>query len=539
MRKTQKKTVLLLVLCLVFSMLSVPAYAADEAADPYAYKYEGTSVETSSHRFTFQWMRGDTEWERVRNKNHAANIFRLAGPDGDTEAAYCADFLISAVSGAEYKRINLEDSTYYSDAAARHIRGIMNEGYWYTWTSADLSEAEAAANAWIAGHEPGSIPADTPLPGDAEDAVEPILGLTADEALLATQLAVWAFANTEGDGFWVKYYESFASGVEGQYDYSELPNNVKAFRNYLIHQGSEGAAPEDIVFSDQYFVTEHVIFSGKTDEGPTYDVTVKFRLAAPVDERDELKLTAELADREPLRFALNGGNALTPDEAGYYTVKFTGVTEEETEVGVRLVISGKQYVDGVYFYEAKPTDGDDARETSQNLVGRAEGMTLVSAETLLQLEAGTQTVALHKIDSETERPLAGAEFDLYAEKAGDYLLVYSGLKTDKKGDIYITDLPEDYNYYFVETKAPEGYEAGNGEYIPAEAVMDGEEPEPAVVTNTKSAESVPDPGDDPSRPAPDGTYQTGDEFDKHVYMGLMVLGVLAMIAAGVRLRKFN
>ncbi|MFT8357665.1 SpaA isopeptide-forming pilin-related protein, partial [Bifidobacterium aquikefiri] len=65
----------------------------------------------------------------------------------------------------------------------------------------------------------------------------------------------------------------------------------------------------------------------------------------------------------------------------------------------------------------------------------------------------TGSVVLTKTDSDTDKPLAGAVFDLYS-KAG--VLVKSGLSTDSKGQISYDGLkPGD--YYFKEVSAPAGY----------------------------------------------------------------------------------
>ena len=554
MNKKRRKRLIALAACLVICLGCMPVCAADAATgtadnsgsvaqNPYVYRYEGASTETSSHHFTFQWMRGDTPWEKVRNRYLSANIFQLVNTGGgETELVYCADFLTTIASGTDYRRINLEDSTYYNDTAAAHIRGIVQKGYWHDWTSADLASAEAAANNWLEAYGSSGAQTGAYLPGDAEEEVEAISGLTSDQALLATQLAIWAFANTEGDGYWIKFYESFATDQSGVYDYAELPNNVKAFRKYLLHQQSVSLAPEDIVFSDQYFVTDSVIFSGKIGESSKYDLTVKVKLAAPVDERDELTLTAKLADRDVESFPITGEDALVPDAGGYYSIRLTGVTQEEADAGLTLTINGYQYTEGVYFYEAEPTGSDSGRETSQNLVGKAQGMTAVLAEADLDIDLGSRTVTLYKVDSETQEHLPGAEFELYAEKDGMYQLVFEGLVTDENGKIAVGGLPEGYEYYFKETKAPDGYEITEDGYIEAKE-SDGDEEEPIYVNNTRQKEELPGPEDgtikpgDPGDSSHGGTHRTGDDFNMEVYLALMVAGLLAMIMAAVRLRN--
>ncbi|WP_257611084.1 MSCRAMM family protein, partial [Oenococcus oeni] len=70
----------------------------------------------------------------------------------------------------------------------------------------------------------------------------------------------------------------------------------------------------------------------------------------------------------------------------------------------------------------------------------------------------TGSVLLNKIDSDTGNPLQGAVFDLYKS---DGTKVASNLTTDANGQIKVSDLKPG-SYYFVESKAPNGYNFNSG-----------------------------------------------------------------------------
>lgn len=577
MNRRKKAMVLILAFIIGVGLITVPAHFSSVSAgenDIYVYKYEGGSKASSKHHFTFQWYNDSSAWERVRNRHHKTQIFELVNTTdaNDTAFAYCSDFINSAIAGSMYKRINLEDSTYYNEAAAEHIRAIMDKGYWYTWTDADLQAAEAAANQWLDTYDPAAFSTAAYMPGDAEEPVNKISGLTADEALMATQLAIWAFANTEGDGFWIKYYESIMPEViededNIRYIIQELPDNVKTFRKYLIHQQARQASPKELVLTDDYFITTSAVFTADADGDTKYDVTALFKLAADIDARDQLTITATAGDNESRTYSLNGSSPMARSANDYYAVTIEDVSMQDIEQGITLSIDGKQWTSGICFYEAQAGENDSAREVSQNLVGRYEGLTPAAATFSLTAEVKEGELDLFKYDASTtvpmedadclidgqpRRALGGAVFDLYVMIDGEYILIDSGLVSGDDGNIHVTGLPEGYEYYFKETAAPEGYEISNTGFIKASVAGSREEATTVFVGNCEQADipinpdETPDPTEptDPTTPSDPSSGEvveptrTGDFTNMSKYIGILLIA-LAVMGFAIRRPEYD
>lgn len=551
MKQNLKKLfALLLTISMVAGMLSTVSFAEGEGGDPgtdpgvqefdpYIYKYDRSHfADVANFSYSARSGRSDipTGWDPAEHsvsdaseldnsvwydrfdvtRHHSVRMFGLDRTDGKTEevapVGYCVDFVYSVVDQHLYKRMNLEDSTYYSDDAAEYIRGVFQNGYWVDWTDADVQAAEDAANEWLdtviqeeevdpetqeviqpevrnKDKTPWNPPSRTkvPYPGDAEDAVGLIENLTAQEAQIATQMAIWGLSYVNGgvNTYWVDFVKSGAAktytgysyipdGTSG-YELSEFSNNIQAFRKFLLHQQAEPMNRDDIVFSNDYFVTNSAVFTTGNLDGLTYDVSLRFKLAGEIMEEDALTVTATLGSKSET-ITLGGENGAEADANGYYTINFKSVSAEEAELGeIALSLTGEQYVEGVYFYQAKPTNGS-ARTSSQNLVGKAKGTTPVSAEATFTFDVGSKDATLTKYDGDTvvsaessnaiqiggvegewHPLLPGAVFGLYAKIDGEYVLVQGDLVTDANGRITVTGLADGYNYYFKEIAAPDGY----------------------------------------------------------------------------------
>lgn len=515
-KKLKRLFAMLLAVSMTMSLLSVTAFAEEETdgeiqtptetevVDPYIYYYNSYDVNVSPH-----FIGSAGHWTmlfRLDDENlgaiNEADRQRVGAP------AYCSDIDTALVRHLAYKRINLEDSSYYDDDAAASIRGIFEYGYWPGW---DLSAAVEAANDWLedenitvsTGDQATDPETGDPIVDENGDPVMEVVqaeikNMTNAEALTATQAAIWHFANDVDAGDLAYNITGSESYMKNNcdsttydpvsVDYTEgsrdtTGDNINLFTQYLINQKAVAPDEDEILFSDSSFVSTSAAFTTAGDTN--YDVTVAFKLVGEVEDEDDLTITATLGTNTITKTL--GSNGLAPNEHGDYIIVFEDISYEdidtEDERKVTLNLSGTQQANGVYFYEAKPSEGESGRDISQNLVGKYTGTTIVSATAEVSFDVGTKEIALYKYDASRETELGenettvtvketayaaleGVTFDFYAKDSGGatYLLK-TDLKTDAKGMISIKDLPVGYDYYFVETATLAGYKCTEGNHF--------------------------------------------------------------------------
>lgn len=397
----RKILTLILTICLLFSSL---AYAETNL---YEYKYNGGSFDPS-YKIDFRWINADNEPLGSWNTGVTLHLIKLE--KGELQIpTYCCDFESLVTVGTAYRRLNLEDASYFDEDEAAYIRGIFSYGYWDSGDEVELANTLGISD------------------------------LTAAEAMAGTQLAIWNYANFSVPGLHVEYR---TSGKE------VLDANVKAVMDYLLTKSAQKATLDEILFTDEVVSTHAIITE---DNGVNYDVIVKFKLVST--NTKDIVLTAKLGE-DVKTFNLS---EMIQEEDGYYKIVFSNVTESGT---IELSVEGTQSTNSVYFYEPK-----EGRDASQNLVGWATDDTQVNAQSNLQFGFGTKTIKLIKVDKDTELPIANVVFNLYTNVDGDYVLVKSNLVTDSQGMIEVNGLSDEYEYYVKEISAPTGYDIVT-DYLP-------------------------------------------------------------------------
>lgn len=280
------------------------------------------------------------------------------GSGANYEVLYCCDADTGYATGIHYKRINLEDSTYYSNAAADKIRAIVSISYPFK------SEAEMKSILKSKGF------------ADADK-------LTRGEIISGVQSAIWYFANNNNGIYrysqtfdvatnsqWGSVMHDFAkAGIETRWWNTgkrvftvngEVGDRINALREFLIALPGVDAKAGQIVITN-----------------------LEIKDIAPVEKADgiyRVSLDAKLnkkankkTDDVTLTVTVNGTAVYTKSDFNGNGVNMT--VEAKNGDVIEVVVAGTQILDtGVYFYE--PEGG---REKSQSLVGVARGETAVHA----------------------------------------------------------------------------------------------------------------------------------------------------------------
>ncbi|MBQ3009856.1 MAG: Cys-Gln thioester bond-forming surface protein [Oscillospiraceae bacterium] len=358
-----------------------------------------------------------------------AQNFMLMDKEGNRVFAYCSDAQTGAVNGKWYSVSNLEDSDYYTPEAEGHIRSIALNGYWGTSDIAkedgsyEMGSLENIKAQMIEAINNGEIERyvlvpvrDTSTEGAGKiqvdengdpiyyeekmDLLEVLSGMTAGEALLATQAAIWSFANgsqgaTSGiDGAvvitpdWYRNHQIGYSKNEGEHLDDAAGIRVAAMYEWLMNL--EETEQKTVVINEKNFVKDVSLSIGDkvsdakenqddNKDNDVYNSDLNFKLAFIPGEKDDLLVQITYTDLDgndvTVIKRLAGENAegqsyedIKPEADGSYVLKGLKLSENK-DFAFDLRLEGAQYLeDGVYLYQAV-----GGRDISQTFVGVAQG----------------------------------------------------------------------------------------------------------------------------------------------------------------------
>ncbi len=316
---------------------------------------------------------------------------------GEHFPTYCGDIHITAVQGTDYRRLNLEDSSFSASSAGK-IRAILQNGFYIIpidgETDADHAARVSAKTAELA----------------AASGAE---GLTTGEAIAATQAAIWQIIHGPELSFpkFCRYvfnptntkYGSLCSYNELRYKNNALINStIETAFNYLISLNPV-AATEKTVSPASFTDLNDPVFTENADG--SYDISVTTTVDVEIKAADTLTLTAQLNEVYTASVELvNGEQTLT---LTLHNVPAALISEDIT-----LAISGYQTSKGYFFFDAV---GD--RRASQSMVGYDDSRLPVYASVLAAEDRilninKTANVAIGN-DSFAKKPLSNIAFDIF------------------------------------------------------------------------------------------------------------------------------
>ncbi len=451
----------LIITSLLIAMMSISGYAEDTETKPPNIWYGNEvsyDVSAGQNGYTFQSVYPARAYEM---SNHMVSAGAghsipqtLVMIEADREYVWCPDsvytfgasnyevlYCCDADTGCEdkiyYKRMNLEDSTYYDEEAAAHIRAIITNSY--PFVSLEQMKANLAGEGFAEANK-----------------------LTRAEVISAVQTAVWAYSN---DADLLKYSQTFH--VPDNSQWGEVFHDFTNEMDVWWSTGKRVISDDETVGARIDALAAHLKSKDKmyAEDHQIVITELKILDAVPIQEKEGIYNVL-------IRVVLNNGGSSVQDNVHIrILVDGAEVGSVKAEPGKRVydmtipveagqtleaIVSGTQILpEGVYFYQ--PEGGDDV---SQSLVGVAAGAAEVYAKTsvkpdLPQENQVTADLKLQKIGASGEK-LSGAVFELSAVKNGTPYTV-SSYAVDTNGQLTVENLLPGI-YQIKERTAPEAHQ---------------------------------------------------------------------------------
>ncbi|MBP3702027.1 MAG: SpaH/EbpB family LPXTG-anchored major pilin, partial [Lachnospiraceae bacterium] len=336
---------------------------------------------------------------------------------------------------------NLEDSSYYDEGVEKHLRAVVENGYWGSAqgtgsipaivASLKAAIAEGEIEDYIVTTKTETVTDENGQETEITDEVwlsEMIDGMTPGEALDATASAIWHWAN-QG----VADDIVFTGVVRGSENNDRVRDARRlAYYNWLINLQPREA--HSVIVNEDNFIqnvdikVDEIVTASADGKSDVFDADLTFTMGVAPNEGDDLLLEITHPDKSgdnvTVIYRLAGTNAegqnytvLTPVN-GVYTIDGLELAENQ-KFDVEMRIFGEQELErDVYFL----TTG--TREGSQSMITLAEGthkvdITLAADVIFNADEIPQRVLKFHKTtkvgegEDAVNYPLEGIEFDIY------------------------------------------------------------------------------------------------------------------------------
>lgn len=262
------------------------------------------------------------------------------GPFAST-SVYCFDAITDGHPAHKYRRINLEDATYFSNEKAQRLRAVLRNSFPY---ETDMEALEERINEWN--------------PATDSNAID----LTEAECITATQSVIWHITNnveirkpyletvkTRFETYNCMYPEYLLDPVKAS---DSNATNISLLCDYLLDLEPEEA--DETVISNNSFLNEEIVYFTDIDK-----TLLTAEIEANIAENSEIYLVTEYKGFKSEKILLKDG-------IQEYGILFDGKIDDSNIV---LTLSGKQYAEDVFLYEPYYEDGETARSASQTMAG--------------------------------------------------------------------------------------------------------------------------------------------------------------------------
>ena len=344
---------------------------------------------------------GNTTWTPSGEYEHGVSNY---------DVTYCCDYTTDLVWGSDYKRINLEESEFFGEEAAKHIRAIVTNSYPFV-------SIEEMKEGLIEG-------------GLSESYVN---SLTRADIIGAVQMAIWRYSNSDlitekTAGYYASLSVTKNTGVyfTPLHDYSneiwdwfpgkrtKTYDSRAAYRvdnliYYLCNLEGIEASEDNIVVSDIKVGRQDIL---SLSEG-LYSVGLHVILSSGCQADDDIKLrVVSYHEDEEGNIVETATNAAMVGSSKEYAISIAA-KEGDT---IKVYVEGTQNLEkGVYFYEA-----EGGYKASQSMVGVCEGATPIYAEAEFVLERDVDMgIRIYKKSSKDKAPISDITFHVYNVEPGE------------------------------------------------------------------------------------------------------------------------
>ncbi len=393
MKKMKRLFSLMMVVIMMLSMtLNVSADTTGyEPTESYVLNYAGVYEGAKWQYFSPYWPAFTFDGYSDYTQSISFSLYDTR--NAEAFPVYCTDLDTGLAANSDFRRLNLEDSTYAA-AGAGVLRSIMLNGFPKKTTS-DLGAAAGVEN------------------------------LTVGEAVAATQAAIWQIAHGErveftnfvrtidtdwspdGTEHYAECNAEIVNGYAAEENKALIASHIEAVFNYLINLAP--TSPAQVAVSNASFKNWGTPVVTKNETTGNYDVTVEATIDVVKTTNDKLTVTAILGD--------NFANATLENGTNNVELKIENVPASVAKGEVKLAIDGTQTVEDVFLFDAEGERGE-----SQSLIGYLGNQLPVHAEVVVENERiiniNKSTKVVTGADKEGKEtytlvPLEGIIFDIY------------------------------------------------------------------------------------------------------------------------------